>query len=78
MKILKENQVNVNLTEIDLLQHVVDLFFYETIYNPPQFTFSCFGKLFTKQFYACEGFSLLAFSDRAAFCGSKYFARSAP
>ena len=37
MKILKENKVNVNLTEIDLLQHVVDLFFYETIYNYQQY-----------------------------------------
>ena len=37
MKILKENKVNVNLTEIDLLQHVVDLFFYETIYNYEQY-----------------------------------------
>lgn len=37
MKILKENNVNVNLTEIDLLQHVVDLFFYETIYNYQQY-----------------------------------------
>ena len=37
MKILKENQVNVNLIEIDLLEHVVDLFFYETIYNYQQY-----------------------------------------
>ena len=38
MKILKENKVNVNLTEIDLLQHVVDLFFYETILLFPLIT----------------------------------------